>query len=141
MLADGWMRGQHKDGGRRGTLETMWRKILQKSEIMKRTQADKRKSQRIGRWKRCWMDGEREKRKTARKREKRESKRERSSSVHAPLPTQRGLLPGGDSDFKPLPCFIFPWQLQPDQSRRLPGGTQPGSVQRGPQSPPHRLEF
>lgn len=39
----------------------------------------------------------------------------RSSSVHAPLPLQRGLIPGGAQDFKPLPCFIFPWLLQPDQ--------------------------
>lgn len=60
-----------------GNAETMWRKILEKREIMKRTQADKRKSQRIGRWKRCSMDGERGKKEEGEEeREKRESERE-----------------------------------------------------------------
>lgn len=31
-----------------------------------------------------------------------EEEREGGSSVHAPLPLQRGLLPGGAQDFKPL---------------------------------------
>lgn len=54
----------------------MWRKILEKREIMKRTQTDKRKSHGIGRWKRCSMDGEREK-----KREEGEGERERKERV------------------------------------------------------------
>lgn len=68
---------------------------------------------------------------------RREEKREggRSSPVHAPLPMQRETPPWGDSDFKPLPCFIFPWLLQPDQSSQLPSVTQPSSVQPGPKSP------
>lgn len=44
---------------------------------------------------------------------------EKQLAVHGPLPMQRKLLPGGRmggaQDFKPLPCFIFPWLLQPDQ--------------------------
>lgn len=33
-----------------------------------------------------------------------------------PSPHAARTPPWGDSDFKPLPCFIFPWLLQPDQS-------------------------
>lgn len=54
---------------------------------MKRTQTDKRKSHRIGRWKRCSMDGERggEDGKKAREREKRAREKQLSScpSPHA----------------------------------------------------------
>lgn len=58
-----------------------------------------------------------------------------------PSPHAARTPPWGDSDFKPLPCFIFPWLLQPDQSSQLPSVTQPSSQQRGPQSPPYRLWF
>lgn len=79
-----------------GNAETMWRKILEKREIMKRTQADKRKSQRIGRWKRCSMDGEREKRKKARKRESKEQEREREKQLSScPSPHAARTPPWG----------------------------------------------
>ncbi len=41
--------------------------------------------------------------------------RERQLSS-CPSPHAARTPPWGDSYFKPLPCFIFPWLLQPDQS-------------------------
>lgn len=44
-----------------------------------------------------------------------EEEREKQLSS-CPSPHAERTPPWGDSDFKPLPCFIFPWLLQPDQS-------------------------
>lgn len=45
---------------------------------------------------------------------------EREAAQFMPLSPCSRTPPWGDSDFKPLPCFIFPWLLQPDQSTQLP---------------------
>lgn len=66
-----------------------------------------------------------------------------SISVGAPLPRQRGLFPPrGDSDFKPLPCFIFPpgYRSQINLAG-LPAVTQPSSAPLpGPRSPSYGVE-
>lgn len=73
--------------------------------------------------------------------EQKDGGREGERAQFTALPHAVRTPPWGDSDFKPLPCFIFPWLLQPDQSSQLPSVTQPSSVQPGPQSPPHRMQF
>lgn len=75
---------------------------------MKRTQTDKRKSHRIGRWKRCSMDGEREKRREGEgEREKRE--REREAAQFMPLsPRSEDSSLGGTQTLSPCPALYSP---------------------------------
>lgn len=49
-----------------------------------------------------------------------EEEGEGEAAQFMPLSPCSRTPPWGDSDFKPLPCFIFPWLLQPDQSTQLP---------------------
>lgn len=88
------------------------------------------------RWKR-YSDGHNSRRREEKREEGRKGWRERQLSS-CPSPHAARTPPWGDSDFKPLPCFIFPWLLQPDQSSALPSVTQPSSVQPGPQGPQYR---
>lgn len=64
------------------------------------------------RWERYAIDGHNSRRRED-EREGSEGEKQLSS---CPSPHAARTPPWGDSDFKPLPCFIFPWLLQPDQS-------------------------
>lgn len=61
------------------------------------------------------FDGWTEEQKEEGRKEGREGEREKQLTS-CPSPYAARTSPWGDSDFKPLPCFIFPWLLQPDQS-------------------------
>lgn len=131
-----WMQGGNERGwSKRAKKLKLWgKKEERKTERQTDRQADRRVNvMRKERWKRYSMDGAEGGRKKGR-----EGGRERQHSS-CPSPHAARTPPWGDSDFKPLPCFIFPWLLQPDQSSLLPGVTQPSSVQPGPQSPPCRV--
>lgn len=97
----------------------------------KKKVTDKSESHKAGRGKRHSMDGHNSRRK--KEEGGREGEREKQLSS-CPSPHAARAPPWGESDFKPLPCFIFPWLLQPDQSSSLPGVTHPSSVLPGPQS-------
>lgn len=70
----------------------------------KKKVTDKSESHKAGRGKRHSMDGHN----SRRKKEEGGRARERSSSVHAPLPTQRELLPGGNQTLSPCPALYSP---------------------------------
>lgn len=117
--------GKNKDGGKGQNTENYEGKKTEKER-----EADGKKSRdRKGiQWTVTTAEG--------RKKKGREVEKQLSScpSLHAAR-----TPPWGDSDFKPLPCFIFPWLLQPDQSSKPAGVTQPSSFLPGPQSHPHRV--
>lgn len=122
----------------KGTLGTMWRKMLQRREIMKRTQTDKRKSHRMGRWKRWWGwggegEGERE-------REKRE-RGEREAARFMPLsPRSKDSSLGGTQTLSPCPALYSPGNCSQINLAGYPVELSPVQPSVAPPEPPEPPE-
>lgn len=101
------MRGQHRDGSRRERWKPCGEKYW-KREIMKCTQTDKRKSHRIGRWKRCSMEGREGKKWKKASERGREREREKQLSS-CPSPHAARTPPwGGTQTLSPCPALYSP---------------------------------
>ena len=104
MLANGCREGMNEDGVKEQKAETMRKKKGRERQKGRQTerQAGRQTSE-------CHEEGEMEKVFDGRsRRREEEGEGGRGSTVHAPLPMQRGLLPGGTQTLSPCPALYSP---------------------------------